>query len=159
MTGRAIVTPFPRRDKEKSVSSAPFSWEWKGVPFVRIAPGHYDAICVRTEGPDFVDRYKRWSLSIYYRLLADEVELCQYLNFGRGKAPKITRGGHYYREWCLVNGDQPTAHQQMTPDMFCEPGLILTVEVEDAQMDPKQQIKPEAQVYSRVKRLVKVVRS
>ncbi len=46
----------------------------------------------------------------------------------------------------------------MTPDTFTEPGLIYLVRVEDAVKDGKDELKPDALVYSRVTEILKVER-
>jgi hypothetical protein len=81
------------------------------------------------------------------------------LNFGRGERPVITEHGRFFEAWCMVNGDVPRLDQRMTPDIFLEPGLIFTVLVVDAAISAERLKKPAEQIYSRVKKILKVTHS
>jgi len=136
-----------------------FSWQAPEVHFERVNSGNYDAIAVNYQGPEKVRRYGRWSLRVGFHLLAEDVEISMYLNFGRGERPVITKHGRFFEAWCMVNGDVPRLDQRMTPDIFLEQGLIFTVLVVDAAISAERLQKPAEQIYSRVEKILKVTHS
>lgn len=128
---------------------------WHGAHLVRITPGIYTGFAANKQ-LDYVRRYRRWSLRIGFKLLAEDVEVSAYYNMGNGRQPVITRGGHYFQAWCIVNGGLPVAGQNMGPDAFLEPGLFFTLDVGDSTDDVSGNRKPDEAVTSKVKKVLGV---
>jgi hypothetical protein len=134
-----------------------YSWDAPSIHFARVPAGTYDAVAVNIQGPEKVRRYGRWSLRIGFQLLSDPVEVSMYLNFGKGEKPVIARHGRFFEAWVLVNGDVPRLDQRMNPDIFLDSGLLYTVLVVDAATSSERLQKPDAMIYSRVEKILKVV--
>jgi hypothetical protein len=84
------------------------------------------------------------------------VEVVLFLNLGEDKKPK--RGSDFFRAWTLANGELPKKGQTMSYDIFLD-DQIYEIEVVDAVVDPDGRQKSEVEVYSKVKRIVSVLRS
>jgi hypothetical protein len=124
-----------------------------------VTPGNYQAVCVGTQGPEFVRTFRRWSLRIEFRLFAEDTCVSAFYNFGEDpKAPQIGRRSRFYEAWSQVNGEPPRKGQQMAPEDFVEDSLMYLVRVDDCKHDVKEQAKPDALVYSRVTEILKVWR-
>jgi hypothetical protein len=98
------MIPNSQQERDNKKEKQAFSWVWDGVPFARVRPGIYDAVGVNVQGPDFVRRYQRWSVRIGFQLLAEEVEVSAYFNFGRGETPRFLRAGRFVEAWTIANG-------------------------------------------------------
>lgn len=130
---------------------------WQGADYARIPPGDYQAACVAYQGPDWIRSYKRWSIRLEFSLLWQDACVSAFLNMGSNpEAPQIGRRSKYYALWCQVNGEMPRKGQLMHPEVFTEPGLFYVVRVEDSCKDAKDELKPEALVYSRVTEILAV---
>jgi hypothetical protein len=130
---------------------------WSGEELPRIAPGRYTAVAVRIIGPEFVRRWQRSSVGICFRPFSEpEAEVVLFLNLG--KEGKPGRNSEYVRAYTLANGEQPRKGQSMDPAVFLD-GQIYEIEVVDAELNSDGQRKNEAEVYSKVKRIVSVTRN
>lgn len=130
---------------------------WQGAEFPRIAPGNYQAACIGWQGPEWVRAFRRWSLRLEFSLLSENVLVSMFLNMGNDPTnPHVGRRSKFYAVWCQANGEMPRRGQQMALDTFLAPGLIYLVRVEDALKDGKDELKPDALVYSRVTEILKV---
>jgi hypothetical protein len=140
-------------------SSKSISWTWRGANFVRIAPGSYSAICSRWKGPDWIPAYRRYGFRLMFQLLSEEVDVTMFINFGNKPQPPSSVASKYFQAWTIVNGEPPLRGQPMAPSVFIEGGLLYTVEVEDAKIDPKtKKDKPPCLIYSRVTEILSVTR-
>jgi hypothetical protein len=129
---------------------------WTGPEYSRIAPGQYTATAVRVIEAQFLRRWQRYSLGVCFRPFAEpEAEVVLFLNLDADMKPK--RGGEYYRAWTLANGQGPMKREPMDPAIFLE-GQIYEIEVVDAGMDADGKQKSDAEIYSKVKRIVSVMR-
>jgi len=130
---------------------------WTGPDYPRIAPGRYSATAVRIIEPQYIRRWQRYSLGVCFRPFSEpEAEVVLFLNLDVDMNPK--RGGEYYRSWMLANGEAPTKGQTMDADVFLE-GQIYEIEVIDAELDSEGKPKCDAEVYSKVKRIISVIRN
>jgi hypothetical protein len=140
-------------------SDKSFSWTWRGADFVRIEPGLYSAICSRWKGPEWIPAYRRYSFRLIFRLIAEDVEITMFINFGDKPEPPKSLASRYFQAWTIANGEAPLRGKPMAPAVFIEEGLLYTVKVEDASIDPKtKKDKPACLVYSRVKEILSVTR-
>ena len=57
-----------------------------------------------------------------------------------------------------ANGEMPLKGQQMRLETFTEAGLLYSIRVQDALRDGKDELKPDALVYSRVTEILAVER-
>jgi hypothetical protein len=158
-TDASIVTPFPAVGKEKSISTAPISWSWRGDNFVKIEPGAYKALCLRWKGPEWIPAYRRYGIRLIFQPLAEDVEVTMFINFGAKPEPPKSISSNYFKAWTIANGEAPLRGQAMAPTVFTDDGLLYTIDVEDAGIDPKtKQDKPPCLIYSRVKEILDVTR-
>jgi len=104
-----------------------------------------------------VKRYRRWSIRLEFSLLDEAIEVSAFFNLGANPdEPFIGRRSRYFEAWSQTNGGPPKNGQRMTPATFIDPTLLYTVRVEDATKDSDEQEKPDALVYSRVTKILKV---
>ena len=122
-----------------------------------MSPGAYEAVCVGWIGPDYLFAFQRYSLALRFRLLGEDEEVCLFLNMGQSGPPK--RGSNFFKVWTMANGELPRKGQEMELEIFTEPGLIYTVQVEDAEKDGDGKQKHDALIYSRVTRVLGVNRN
>src|SRR5579871_1052931 len=88
-----------------------------------VDPGRYSAVAVRVQGPEWVQRYRRWSLIVEFELLGerDAVRICAFFNLGSDpKGPKPGRQSRYFRAWTIANGELPRKGQLMDPKVFMD---------------------------------------
>jgi len=132
---------------------------WQGTEYPRIPPGDYLAVCSGWQGPEWVRAFYRWSLRLEFSLLSGEGTVSGFLNLGNDPAKRhIARRSKFYALWCQANGEMPRKGQPMTLDTFTDPTLTYLVRVGDALKDAKDELKPDALVYSRVTEILKVER-
>ncbi len=132
---------------------------WQGADYPHVPEGNYQASCTGWQGPEWCVGFRRWSLRLEFSLHGEDSQVSAFLNMGDNpNEPRIGRRSKYFALWCQANGEMPRSRQPMTPDTFTEPGLIYLVRVEDAVKDGKDELKPDALVYSRVTEILKVER-
>ena len=130
---------------------------WTGPDYPRIAPGQYTATAVRIISPQFIRRWRRFSIGVCFRPFAEpEAEIVCFMNLDADMNPK--RGGEFYRAWTRANGERPAKGQPMDPNVFLE-GQIYEIDVVDAGLDSEGKQKSDAEVYSKVRRIVSVLRN
>lgn len=124
---------------------------WDGPEYARVPPGRYDAAVTRYQGPEWVRRYRRWSLMVEFELLCESKRVCAFFNMGTNpEKPHAGPQSRYFRAWTLANGERPHAKQKLDPRVFLD-CQIFSVEVEDCRADAEGQQKDDSLVYSRVK--------
>jgi len=131
---------------------------WDGIEYQRIRSGRYAAVAVRIQGPEWVRRYRRWSLLIEFELLGDSkaTRVCAFFNLGNDPSgPKPGRQSRYFRAWSIANGEQPKSGRPMDPNIFRD-GQVYTIEVEESRKDSEENDKPEVEVYSKVTKIIAV---
>jgi hypothetical protein len=143
------VQTLAHSQQASNEKSAPISWTWRGDNFVKIAGGTYDAICRRWTGPHWIPAYRRYGFRLFFYVLAEDVEVTMFINFGSKPRPPKSVASNYFKAWTMVNGDAPRRDQQMTPDLFLDVGLLYPTTKKD---------KPPCLVYSRVKEIIRVIR-
>lgn len=133
---------------------------WQGADLPRVAPGDYEAVCTGWQGPEWLRTYHRWSIRLEFSLLSEGQSVSAFFNLdGSEKAPLPPgRRSRFYAVWCLANGEAPRRGQEMALGVFTEAGLLYLVRVADAVKDGKNEIKPDALVYSRVTEVLRVTR-
>jgi len=141
----------------KTASARPVVWQ--GADYPRIPPGEYQAICIGWQGPEWIRRYRRWSLRVEFCLIAEGQCVSAFYNMGSNKRGADTRPrSRFYALWCLANGERPRKGQQMDWDVLTESGLLYTVRVADVVRDENDDTKPDALVYSAVVDVLRVER-
>jgi hypothetical protein len=90
----------------------------------------------------------------------DGTAISGFFNMGSDPAMPQPQGrrSRFYAAWCMANGEMPRKGQEMRLETFLEPGLIYLVRVQDAIKDSKDELKPDALIYSRVTEILKVER-
>jgi hypothetical protein len=135
------------------------SWSWRGANFVRIEPSPYMATCCRWKGPEWIPAYRRYGFRLIFQLVSEDIEVTMFINFGAKPQPPQSLASRYFKAWTVANGDAPLRGQAMAPAVFVEEGLLYTIEVEDAAIDPTtKKDKPDCLIYSRVKEILNVTR-
>lgn len=130
---------------------------WDGPEYARVLPGRYDAVVTRYQGPEWVRRYRRWSLMVEFELLCESKRVCAFFNMGNNpERPHAGPQSRYFRAWTLANGERPRTKQKLDPSVFLD-GQIFKVEVGDSQADAEGQQKDESLVYSRVTAVLSAV--
>ncbi len=151
---RTANSPAPKVvpiDREKALV-------WKGPEYPILTPGIYTAAASKLQGPEWVRSFHRWSLRIEFTLMGDAGTVSAFFNFGSApEGPHIGRQSRYYKAWVLANGGHPMKGEKMAPGVFLE-NMIFELEVADCNRDDEGKPKPNAEVYSRVTRIVSVTR-
>lgn len=133
---------------------------WRGANYARVPAGQYHALAVRTQGPEWIFTFRRWSLLVEFELLgeSESARVCAFFNMGDHRAgPKVGSRSRYFQAWMLANGERPRKGQAMVPDVFLE-GQMYEVQVEDCRKNADERPKSDAEVYSQVTRIVSVNR-
>jgi hypothetical protein len=119
----------------------------EGVRLVRVAKIH---------GPQWVNRYRRWSIRLVC-LITDELgEVSYFMNMGdKREGPRAGRQSNYYKAWTLANGQPPRKGESMIPEVFLD--KFFRVRIEDCRRDSDEKEKPEGDVYSHVSELLELV--
>ena len=137
--------------KSKSPNPIP---KWRGADYARVPPRRYQALATRTQGPEWTYAFRRWSLLVEFELLGESVRVCAFFNMGNQRdSPEVGRRSRYFQAWSLANGDLPRRGQDMPPDVFLE-GQMYEVEVEDCRKNADEGAKADAEVYSRVTKIL-----
>jgi hypothetical protein len=133
---------------------------WEGKTYQRIAPGRYAACATRVQGPEWVRRFKRWSIIVEFELLGEmeATRVCLFCNMGNKAEPAVGRHSKYFKSWTIVNGEMPHKGQRMTPEVFLE-GQVYEIEVDDCGKDMNEEPKSDAEIYSVVTRIVSANRA
>jgi hypothetical protein len=91
--------------------------------------------------------------------MTGEGTVSAFFNMGSDpEKPNIGRRSRFYAVWCLANGEAPRRGQRMELEAFTDPTLVYLVRVADATKDGKDEVKPDALVYSRVTEILKINR-
>ena len=131
---------------------------WKGAEYPMLAPGLYTVRGIKTQGPEWVRNFFRWSLRVEFGLTTESLSISAFFNFGNDpEGPKIARMSRFYKAWVLANGGQPAKGETMSPDVFLD-GQFFEVEVADCNRDSEGNPKPGAENYSRIVRILSVTR-
>jgi hypothetical protein len=144
-----------RHEKKLRAQATPLP-VWDGPEYQRVTPGRYSATAVRVQGPEWVRRFKRWSLMVEFELLSESetVRICAFFNMGNDpECPKAGRQTRFYRAWTIANGEPPRKGQKMDPKTFLD-GQIYEIEVTDCGEDPDAPERLESEVYSKVARII-----
>jgi hypothetical protein len=129
---------------------------WKGADYPRVPEGLYQAIAIRSQGPEWVRQFSRWSLLVEFELLDDGTRVCAFFGMGKDpKAPKVGRHSRFFKAWTLANGDPPRKGQKMSADVFQE-GQTFTIAVKYSRRCSAGKDKTDAELYSVVTEIVKV---
>ncbi len=132
---------------------------WDGAERPRIPPGEYTARCTGYQGPEWVRAFGRWGLRLDFALDPDEQIVCAFYSFGEDRnAPQMSTRRKYYRDWVRANGGPPKHGQEMRPEVFMSEELAFTVHVSDAVKDAENTVKHDAEVYSRIDKMLEVKR-
>ncbi len=127
---------------------------WRGPDYPLLTPGKYQVRGVTIQGPVWVRSFHRWSLRIEFALTMEPGSVSAFYNFGDDKeAKRIGRQSRYYKAWVVANGGHPYKGEVMTPDVFMD-GQFFEVEVENCDKDSEGNPKPDAEVYSRITRII-----
>lgn len=129
---------------------------WDGPEYARVSPGRYSAVAIRVLGPQWVRRYRRWSLMVEFELLSESARVCAFFNMGSNpEKPHAGEQSRYFQAWTLANGERPCRKQGLDPAVFLD-GQVYQIEVSDSHTDVGGQRKADALVYSRVSQIVSV---
>lgn len=121
-------------------NSAPMP-TWDGPEYARVPPGRYDAMAIRYQGPEWVRRYRRWSLLLEFELLSEPKHVCAFFNMGSNpERPHAGPQSRYFHAWTIANGERPRPKQKLEPSVFLD-SQIFKVEVEDCRADAEGQKK------------------
>ena len=133
---------------------------WQGADIPHIQAGDYQAVCIGWQGPEWCRAFRRWSLRLEFSLVGDGTVISAFYNMGSDLAMPQPQGrrSRFYAAWCRANGELPRKGQQMTLGTFTDKGLLYTVRVEDVVKDGKDELKPDALIYSCVTEILKVER-
>jgi hypothetical protein len=146
-----------KRTPKHAEKPQPATPVWTGQEYSRIPPGQYTASAVRVITPQYIRRWQRWSLGICFCPFAEpDAEVTLFLNLGKNMVPK--RGSDFFRAWTQANGEAPKKGELMDPCVFLE-GHVYEIEIVDADVDSDGNPKSDAEVYSKVKRIVSVQRN
>ncbi len=154
--------PRAKREAPKSLSRPPNVVEidrsavfvWRGADYPVLPAGRYTVRGVRIQGPMWVYAYRRWSLRVEFTLIDEPVSLSAFFNFGNDRSGcKIGRMSRFYKAWVIAKGEHPRHGERMSPNIFLE-GQIFEVDVEECNRDSEGKPKQDAEMYSRIVRIV-----
>ena len=153
-SGRQSATPTQTGGQLVPFKSAA-GMVWRGPEYPLLTPGKYQVRGVKIQGPEWVRSYLRWSLRVEFALTTEVGNVSAFYNLGSDKdAQRIGRQSRYYKAWVVANRGHPYKGQMMTPEAFLE-GQFFEVEVENCDKDAQGNLKPEAEVYSRITKIVR----
>ena len=128
---------------------------WRGPDYPLLAPGKYIARGVKTQGPEWVRSFQRWSLRVEFALVDEPGFVSAFFNLGNDKGAKqIGRQSRYFKAWTIANGGPPCRGELMDPAIFLE-GQFFEVQVVRCDADSKGRAKNDSEVYSVVSELLK----
>jgi hypothetical protein len=131
---------------------------WRRPDYPVLSAGRYTVRAVRFQGPEWVRSFHRWSLRLEFALVHEPISVSAFFNFGNDpNGCRIGRQSRFYKAWVIANGEHPRKGQQMTPEVFLD-GQFFEVEVESSRCDADGETKHEAEVYSKVTRILSVSR-
>lgn len=109
--------------------------------------------------PEYAPAFGRKSGRLDLWLTAEDIVLTMFFNFGLLKPGQFPGPmSKYFQAWVTVNQGLPRRGERMSPDTFLEPGLLYTVLVKNGDKDHTGEPKPEYALYSRVEKIVEVIR-
>ena len=155
-TTRAEKSRPPAR-KQQVVSIAQGSGlKWRGPDYPVLPAGKYTVCGCKTQGPEWLRNFRRWSLRVEFVLVGEPVQVSAFFNLGSDPSgPRIGRQSRYYKAWVLANGEHPRKHQEMSASVFLD-GQLFEVEVEDSNRTAEGEPKAGAEVYSIVGKILSV---
>jgi hypothetical protein len=128
---------------------------WQGAEYPFVEPGLYRAKAVGIIGPDYLAQYGRYSLGVAFQLIdMSNIEVFCFLNLGGDGKP--CRRSNFFKAWSLANGQPPQKGQTMDPTVFLQ-GQIFEVKVGDNVLNSDGERKSEAEVYSVVRKIIRMV--
>ncbi len=131
---------------------------WNGPEYPVLSPGIYTVGGIKYQGPEWVRSFMSWKLRLEFGLVTEPISVSAFFHMGTSpERARVGRQSRYYKAWVLANGEHPKRGQKMTPDVFME-GQLFEVEVADCNRDSQGNPKPNAEVYSRVVRIISVTR-
>ena len=146
----------PKQRNAEVVSINPLEgMVWRGPDYPLLESGTYVVRAVKVQGPEWVRSFCRWSLRIEFALTTEPGFISAFFNFGNDKtAKRIGRQSRYFKAWTVANGELPKRGELMSPDAFLN-GQFFEVLVEKCDRDSAGNAKPEAEVYSRVTKILR----
>ena len=127
---------------------------WRGPEYPILTAGKYTVRGVRIQGPEWCANFRRWSLRVEFTLIDEPVLVSAFFNLGADpKAQRAGRQSRYYKAWVIANDGHPHKGQRMSPDVFLD-GQFFEVEVASCNLDSEGHAKPNAEVYSRVTKVL-----
>ena len=98
---------------EKIARTEGMELSWTGATYTRVALGVYSVVGRKSQGPEWVRRYQRWSLRIEFELLDDSQLASRFFNLGNdpkryhiGQIRSISNGGRQ-RTVNILSGGKP----------------------------------------------------
>lgn len=145
------------RRPQSEATSANDGLVWQGAEYPCISPGRYQVRGAKIHGPQWVRRYRRWSLRIEFDLVNEPGNVSMFFNLGTDPEHPKPPGRHskYWRAWTLANGEPPHRGEKMTPDRFLE-GQFFYVMVGYVKQRDDGQVKDQAELYSVVTEILSV---
>ena len=157
-TKSGVASSKPLRPRLVGVASGA-EMVWEGAEYPVLSPGIYTVRGVGVQGPMWLRSFQRWSVRIEFALVSEPGNVSVFYNLGTDKlAPHVGRQSRYYKNWVLANGEHPRKGQKMSADVFLD-GQFLEVEVEFCSRNQAGEQKAEAEIYSRIKRIISVRRA
>lgn len=142
-----------RQTRQPSSNPMP---SWDSATWGRVAAGRYQAAAVRVQGPQWVRRYRRWSLLLEFELLSGDGIIPCFFNMGTNpEKPHAGPQSRYFKAWAMAHGELPTKGQKLDAAEFMD-GQIYLLEIADSETDSEGSQKDESLLYSRVSRILGV---
>lgn len=114
-----------QRDQSRPEPAAPVP-VWDGGDYDSVEPGEYTATVVHVSAPEWLRRWRRWSVTVSYELDSGE-QVPGYYSLGEDRAqPKVSRRGRYWRLYQVALGEKPEPGP-MPPDRLQGRRVRITV--------------------------------
>jgi hypothetical protein len=153
------VAERPSKPRSKAIEHSGSDLVWTGADYPMLEPGNYLVCGVKVQGPEWLKRYRRWSIRIEFALAHEPGTVSKFFNMGTDPAGPTPGGKHsdYCKAWTLANGELPRRGEKMSPERFLD-GQFFRVQVDTVKRGDDGNEKPEAEFYSRIVKFVSVER-
>lgn len=144
-----------RRFNRRNAQSTDLCWE--GQEYPHIESGVREIVVTAIQGPEWVHRFRRWSIRIVCQALDEPVTVSAFVNLGTGEKPCLgrSRQSRIYQLICLALGRAPDFQENINLRQILI-GRFFLVKIEDCDRNSRGDSKVKGEVYSRVTEFIKV---
>jgi hypothetical protein len=123
---------------------------WKGREYERLDRGRREVRVVEVQGPEWVRRYRRWSLRVGCQTLDEPGKVSAFLNLGKDpNRPSMGTGrqSRIYKLVTLAKGEPPRNGERIDFEALLL-GKCFLVQIDDCTKNSRGEKKTEGETYS-----------